>query len=114
MGKICQTCARSKTSENSSRQPIDRALIAPFQFRYGAVSVALFFLFLLTAGVCHAQGHHDVVCRDGAGDFEAEFSKGVKVSIGPERNEMLEARSCKGALSWGDQNLEVGAGASEL
>jgi hypothetical protein len=110
MGKICQTCARSKTSDLSSNQQSDRMPIELFRFR--AASLALFFLSFLSAGVCHAQSH-DVVCRDGSGDFEAEFQTGVKVSVGPARNEELEARVCKAALSWGDQHLEVAAAASE-
>lgn len=113
MGKICQTFIRSRTSEKSSRQSPERMPSGPFRFRYGGAALALFFLSCLTASVCHAQGH-DVVCRDGVGDFQAEFRTGVRVSVGPARNAELETRVCKAALSWGDQNLEVAAAASEL
>jgi hypothetical protein len=82
-------------------------------FGSAGAALTLFLLSCLTANVCHAQSR-DVVCRDGAGDFEAEFRTGVKVSVGPTRNEMLEARVCKAAISWGDQNLEVAAEAPRL
>lgn len=82
-------------------------------FGSAGAALTLFLLSCLTANVCHAQSR-DVVCRDGAGDFEAEFRTGVKVSVGPTRNEMLEARVCKAAISWGDQNLEVAAEAPQL
>ncbi len=113
MAKICQTYARSKTSENSSSQPPDRMHSGPFQFRYGAVALALFLLSGLTSGVCQAQGH-DVVCRGGVGYFEEEFPTGVKVHVGASRLGELETRVCEAALNWGDQNLVVSEAASEL
>jgi len=76
-------------------------------------ALALFFLSCLTASVCHAQSH-GVLCREGAGDFEAEYPAGVKVSVGPARNAELEARVCKATLSWGDQNLEVTDAAAQV
>jgi hypothetical protein len=120
MPLACGSAVGARSAEADALQLRQRFLVKTFlEYARNLLRIceksrlALFFLFLLTAGVCHAQ-NHDVVCRDGAGDFEAEFPTGVKVSVGPERNEMLEARSCRGMLSWGDQNLEVGAGASEL
>ena len=74
--------------------------------------LALFLLSCLTSSVCHAQSH-GVVCREGAGDFEAEFQTGVKVRAGAARNGELKARVCEAALSWGDQNLAVADAASQ-
>ncbi len=113
MAKICQTYAQSKTSENSSIQPSDRVQCAPFRFRCSAAALAIFSLSCLAASVCQAQSH-DVVCREGAGDFEAEFQTGVKVRAGAARNGELGARVCEAALSWGDQNLAVADAASQL
>ena len=104
MAKICQTCKRGMTSENSSCQPCDRTQSPPFRFRNAVAGLGLFLLSCLTAGACHAQGH-DVVCREGVGDFEAEFLTGVKVRVGPTRFGDLESRVCAAALSWSDQNL---------
>ena len=73
----------------------------------------MFWFSFLTAGICHAQ-IHDVVCRDGNGEFEAEFHTGVKVRVGAARNGELAARACHAALSWGDRNLVVAASASQL
>ena len=85
----------------------------PRMFGSAAAALTLFLLSCLTAHVCHAQSR-DVVCRDGAGDFEAEFRTGVTVSVGPARNELLDARVCRAAISWGDQNLEVAAEVPQL
>jgi hypothetical protein len=78
----------------------------------GKSGLTLFLLSCLTASVCHAQSH-DVVCREGVGDFEAEFQTGVSVRVGPARAEMLEARVCEATLSWGDQNLAIADTASQ-
>jgi hypothetical protein len=67
----------------------------------------------MTGSVCHAQGRN-VVCRGGVGYFEAEYPTGVKVHVGASRLSELEARVCEAALSWGDQNLVVSDGASDL
>jgi hypothetical protein len=112
MAKICQTYPQGKTSENYSTGPSDRMQCGPFRFRCGAAALGLFLLSCLTANVCHAQSH-DVVCRDGVGDFEAEFQTGVKVRVGPARIGDLESRVCAAALSWGDQNLAVADAASQ-
>jgi hypothetical protein len=72
----------------------------------------LLFLSCLTANACHAQSH-DVVCREGVGDFEAEFQTGVTVRVGPARIRDLESRVCNAALSWGDQDLVVADAASQ-
>jgi hypothetical protein len=112
MAKICQTNARSKTSENSSSQPTNRVPCVQIRFRCRAAAFGLFLFSCLTANVCHAQSH-DVVCREGVGDFEAEFQTVVTVRVGPARIRDLESRVCNAALSWGDQNLVVADGASQ-
>jgi hypothetical protein len=113
MGKIRQTSARSKTSENLSIPPPDCVTGTPFRVRYSAAAFALFLLSCLTPNLCHAQGRN-VVCRGGAGYFEAEFPTGVKVHVGASRVGELENRVCEAALSWGDQRLVVSDAASEL
>ena len=106
MAKICQTNSRCKTSENSANLPCDPEQRALFRFRYVVVPLGLFFLSCLTGSVCRAQSR-DVVCREGVGDFEAEFLTGVKVRVGPTRFGDLESRVCAAALSWSDQNLLI-------
>jgi len=106
MAKICQTNSRCKTSENSANLPCDPEQRALFRFRYVVVPLGLFFLSCLTGSVCRAQSR-DVVCREGVGDFEAEFLTGVKVRVGPTRFGDLESRVCAAALSWTDQNLLI-------
>jgi hypothetical protein len=103
MAKICQTHSRCNPSENSFCQPRDRAQRALMRSRIGAAALGLFLFSCLTAGACHAQSR-DVVCREGVGDFEAEFLTGVKVRIGPTRFGDLESRVCAASLSWADQN----------
>jgi len=73
----------------------------------------LFLLSCLTATVCHAQ-IHDVICRDGAGDFDTEFHTGVKVHVGAARNGELATRVCEATLSWTNQNLVITAAAAQL
>jgi hypothetical protein len=102
----------SKTSKKYSRQPSDRAANVRFRYRIGAGALALFFLSCLGSDVCHAQSHN-VVCREGAGNFEAEFPTGVAVRVGPARSGKLEARVCEAALHWGEQNLAVAESASQ-
>jgi hypothetical protein len=87
----------------------------PFRFRFGrvAATLGLFLFSCITAAACHAQ-NHDVLCRDGAGDFQAEFPTGVSVRVGAERLLELSARACDAALSWADRNLAVASGTSEL
>jgi hypothetical protein len=80
---------------------------------WGKSGLILFLLSVLPASVCHAQSHN-VVCREGMGDFEAEFQTGVKVRVGPARIGDLESRVCNGTLTWGDQILAVAEGASQL
>jgi hypothetical protein len=114
MAKICQTHSPSKAPENSPLQPFDRVQSAPVRFlRRGAAALALILLPCLTATVCHAQSH-DVVCQEGAGDFETEFYTGVEVSVGAARSGGMASRVCQAALSWGDHNLVVADAAWQL
>jgi hypothetical protein len=99
--------------ENSSSQSPNHVQSALVRFRCGAAAVAIFLFSCLTGSACHAQSH-DVVCKDGDGELEAEFQTGVKVRVGASRNGELAARACDAALSWGDQNLVVAASASQL
>ncbi|HEV7966185.1 MAG TPA: hypothetical protein VGP19_01370 [Candidatus Acidoferrales bacterium] len=112
MAKSCQTHSRCKTSENSSNQASARAPCASFRLRPGAAAIAVFFVLWLLPTVCRAQSR-DVVCREGVGDFEAEFLTGVRVRVGPARFGDLESRVCAAALSWGDQNLVIGDSAAQ-
>jgi hypothetical protein len=82
--------------------------------RFCVKSGLILFLFsCLTASACHAQSR-DVVCRGGAGFFEAEFPTGVKVHVGASMLGELEARVCEAALSWGDQHLVISDAAPDL
>lgn len=67
----------------------------------------------LSACVCYAQ-NQDVVCHDGDGEFEAESPAGVKVSVGPGRNDGLAARVCRAEIAWSDQKLVVASNAAEV
>src|ERR1700721_2298487 len=109
--KNFHSCPGYDISENYSSQRSTRLKNATVRICRVAVAPTFFFLMLLSAGVGHAQSH-DVVCREGVGDFTAEFPTGVRVRVGPIRNEELEARVCEETLSWGDQNLRVADSAS--
>jgi len=113
MSKIRQTSSWTKPSEISSNQPSNRVPSALFRFRCGAAVLGLFSLSCLTASVCRAQSRN-VVCHEGAGDFEAEFPTGVRAHVGATRNLELAARACDAALSWGDQTLMVATATSQL
>jgi len=113
MANICQTFAQAKALENSSGPRCDRLQSVPTRLRRSAVAVALSLLSCLTATVCHAQSH-DVICRDGAGDFDTEFHTGVKVHVGAARNGELATRVCEATLTWTNQNLVIMAAAAQL
>jgi len=113
MANICQTFAQAKALENSSGPPCDRLQSVPIRLRRSAVALALSLLSCLTATVCHAQSH-DVICRDGAGDFDTEFHTGVKVHVGAARNGELATRVCEATLSWTNQNLVITAAAAQV
>src|SRR6267378_4359758 len=105
--------AQAKALENSSGPRCDRLQSVPIRLRRSAVALALSFLSCLTATVCHAQSH-DVICRDGAGDFDTEFHTGVKVHVGAARNGELATRVCEATLTWTNQNLVIMAAAAQL
>lgn len=111
MLEICQTSF--EPSENFYRQPFGSPLGTRFGFRWRAAVLAAFFLFCLTAATCQAQSR-DVICRDGAGEFEATFHTGVTVRVGAARNEGLAARVCEASLRWGEQRLVVAGAAPQL
>jgi hypothetical protein len=113
MAKICPTDSLRKTSERAFSQLSDRVPSVPFRFRFAAAAPIIILLFCPFASVSHAQ-NRDVLCRDGAGDFEAQFHTGVKVRVGATRLLELSARTCEAALSWGDQNLVIAAAAAGL
>jgi hypothetical protein len=83
------------------------------RFHLPAATLFAFLLSFLIAPISHAQ-NHDVVCREGDGEFQAEFPAGVKVHVGPTRKEGLAERSCEAILSWNDQNQVAAADAWEL
>src|SRR6267378_540471 len=83
------------------------------RFSRNSAALALSLLSCLTANVCHAQTH-DVICRDGAGDFDTEFHTGVKVHVGAARNGELATRVCEATLTWTNQNLVIMAAAAQL
>ena len=83
------------------------------RFRWRVAGLALFLLSCMTARPSHAQ-NRDVLCRDGDGEFTAEFPTGVKVRVGPARKEGLATRACEATLSWSDQSRVVATGASQL
>jgi hypothetical protein len=72
------------------------------------------FLWLATiAGACHAQSE-PVVCRNGAGNFEATFPTGVTAQAGAARKDGLATRVCEGTLSWDKGKLVVATGIAEV
>jgi hypothetical protein len=69
--------------------------------------------FFFSVKASHAQ-IRDVVCRDGGGEFHAEFPTGVAVSVGPARNDGLAARVCQAELTWNDQKIVVASAAAQV
>ena len=88
-----------------------RNLLTRSRCRAAILSACLFLC--VVPNVCHAQSH-DVTCSDGTGDFETEFSAGVKLHVGAARNAGLATRSCEGTLSRGKLNLVIATGAALL
>jgi hypothetical protein len=125
MAKMCQMQARSEISATPVFPPTDRSqnarsvskftseITIRFTFRRAAPVALLFLLYCLTAGTCHAQSR-DVLCREGSGDFEAEFASGVRAHVGATRNLELAARACAATLSWSDQSMIVASDTAEL
>lgn len=113
MPKSCQSYLQRRTSQDSSSQRPPRVRNARVPFQCGASALALFLLSCLTPRVSNAQSR-DVLCREGDGEFTAEFPAGAKVRVGPARNEGLATRVCEAVLNWTDQHRVVATGASQL
>jgi hypothetical protein len=113
MANICQPYSQTRALEDSSSPRSDHSQRTPIRLRRGAAALALTLLSCLTASVCHAQSH-DVICRDGAGEFDTEFHTGIKVHVGAARNGELATRVCAATLSWNKENLDIAAAATEL
>ena len=113
MAKSCPTHARNGTWHNSCGPRHVRARPALTLLRRASKPLALFFLSCLAASACHAQSH-DVLCREGVGEFQTEFLTGVKVRVGAGRNGDLAARVCDASLNWADQTLVLTSANSEV
>jgi hypothetical protein len=113
MANICHPYSQSNALENSPNPRSDRSQNTSIRFRRSAAGLALSLFSCLTASVCQAQ-IHDVICRDGAGDFDTEFHTGVKVHVGAARNGELATRVCEATLSWTNQNLVITAAAAQV
>ncbi len=113
MGKNFQCHTREANPETFLQQPSVHFSIPKLKLKRVLIALAPIFLSSLFAGACHAQSR-DVVCREGVGDFAAEFHTGVSVRVGPARNGALEARVCAGTLSWNDQSLAIADAAAEV
>jgi hypothetical protein len=113
MANICQPYSQSKALEHSPHPRSDRSQNTPIRFDRSTAALALSLLSCLSTSVCHAQSH-DVICRDGAGDFDTEFHTGVKVHVGAARNGELATRVCEATLSWANQNLVITTAAAQL
>jgi hypothetical protein len=59
-----------------------------------------------------AQGR-SVVCDNGDGQFQVQFSTGVGVYVGPSTRGDLESRSCDATLSWQKKTIFVANGAPQ-
>lgn len=105
--------AHGKTSDRFKRDP-SRAFVLRWLLRLLRLPpLVLITLSLLLPCGSHAQTR-DVLCRDGNGEFHAEFPTGVAVSVGPARNEGLAARVCAAELAWSDQKIAVASRAAEV
>jgi hypothetical protein len=113
MAKRVEKHAQESMAERSHHRRFRRAQNAAGRFRIRALILGLAVLSCLSAKVSHAQ-NHDVVCRDGDGDFHTESLAGVKVSVGPARNDGLAARVCQAELTWNDQKLVVASAAQQV
>lgn len=59
---------------------------------------------------------HSVLCRDGNGNYDAEFHTGMRVHIGASKDPgvTLAARTCAAKLSWEKQELIIANGVSQV
>jgi len=113
MSEIGQKFSRTTPSELPCRPQDNRVPKAARRALRVLPGAVLFLFSFLTAGVCHAQ-NHDVICRDGTGEFEAQSHSGVSVRVGAARSEGLAARICEAEIGWADQKLVVAPEAVQL
>jgi hypothetical protein len=113
MSEIGQKFSRSTPSEFPCRPPDDCVREVALRIPRVLAGIALFWFSFLTASACRAQ-NHDVICRDGTGEFEAQSRAGVSVRVGAARTEGLAARICEAEIRWGDQKLVVAPEATQL
>ena len=84
--------------------------------RLAVASIFPLFLFSATMSLCQTAVP-SILCNEGDGIFDGEFSTGVKVHVGAARNggsATLATRACTANLSWGKQELTVATGVSQL
>jgi hypothetical protein len=112
MSEIRQTLTRSSIVENPGCAPRNRAPWPALRFVRRAAAGGLFLFVGLAPYACQAQ-NHDVICRDGTGEFESTWREGMTVRVGAARNGGLAARVCDATLAWGDQNLVVAPAAAQ-
>jgi hypothetical protein len=112
MANICKSYFQRNPPEHSSSLRFEHPQNSLVRFPYRAVALTLF-LVLCAISPSHAQSH-DVICIEGAGDFEAEFRTGVKVHVGAARSGELATRVCEAVLSSNKQNLVVATGAAKV
>jgi hypothetical protein len=88
------------------------------RLRFCAPAVLAISISCFASGFCHAQSRNvinrDVICREGAGEFETGTPAGVRVHVGAARNGELAARVCAASINWGNQSLEIASAASDL
>src|SRR5271166_4800468 len=63
-------------------------------------------LFCFVSSFCSSQIRYSV-CSDGYGKFEAKFSSGVTVRVGPAKNGEFSRRVCEARFTWDKQDLVV-------
>jgi hypothetical protein len=78
-----------------------------------AAATALLAFVCAAAGACQAQSDA-VVCRGGAGNFEAAFPTGVSVQVGAARREGFARRECEAALLWDKGKVTVTTGVAQV
>ena len=83
-----------------------------FRGPFGFLISASLLLFPAAAN-CHAQTE-DVLCREGDGNFNAEFQGGERVHVGAAKSGGFATRSCDATLSWGEQKIVLITAASEV
>jgi hypothetical protein len=71
------------------------------------LSVAfIFMLFCAASCLCPGQTQ-SVICNEGGGSFQKEFTTGVTVRVGAVRKKGLSTRACEAKLIWKNQEVQV-------